>query len=789
MHCKIKYIINRLLNACILQNIAKHHFIMTPRIFVFFCFIIICQNLFAQQAKYIDAWEAGNFEKCLSSAEKVIKKDSKNIEALLYKCLALSEIGNNAELAKTYPSSVEKSLSSMVSLQKKDKKGTMFSDNKKLIEIFRENVLKKAREYMSLANSAKAINLFDKMILLFNDTYSNYYKGSLLVRQHQAIEGTECLNTAAKNIYLEFKDGGEKKPYLSEAFTELAEQFKTFNDYNSARTVLIRAHKIFPENDSIKNLIYDVNKEDYYYHESDLVKKPTAIMHIVEGIRLFKNDKKFETLYYQIVKEQALNFIYKEEYDKFNTYIVEKALNDTVLNKDSMYAFSFALSKTILIDHMPTNKANYKTQKELCKKLAPACLTIFTKKNGLANNEKASISIVNAAVSKNEKWDVLYYLFAFRSIFPANPELKKIYSDQMTAYCKLFETSINEIQSWNDVQRLVILFPEEKQLLNYLNKFTIKLIEKSLAQKDFSKAGVFIAFGREEFPLDAKILALKKQWVVDDFKENYKGSNIAYGELGWTGNVENCDAGALPETSLKKITQRLNYLRRIAGVPDGCEFREEFNNKCQKSALIMDANNELTHNPEKSFKCYTNEGGEGSANSNISQGAYGSDALTLFVEDGGSNNYSVGHRRWLLNPARKIFGFGSTNSYAALWVLGGVNTTFSDSIYDKYDNQFVCWPPADFVPEPLVFRRWSFSLQNADLSNATISMTNNGKAIALKKEEYYAGYGSPTTVWVPEITNNISTPTTYKITIGNVKLNDKPILSYTYSVTILPIVN
>ena len=174
----------------------------------------------------------------------------------------------------------------------------------------------------------------------------------------------------------------------------------------------------------------------------------------------------------------------------------------------------------------------------------------------------------------------------------------------------------------------------------------------------------------------------------------------------------------------------------------------------------MSASDMLSHAPTSSWKCYSKEGDIGAGNSNLSLWVHSSMALTGQMEDNGSGNYSVGHRRWILNPFKKIYGHGSTNAAMSLWTLGGynvnkelgdINLYYNDSVMDLYDIDFISWPPKDFVIDELAFRRWSFSLAQGNFEEAEIYMSCNGSKINLEIEPLNQGYGLNSIVWIPDI--------------------------------------
>ena len=49
----------------------------------------------------------------------------------------------------------------------------------------------------------------------------------------------------------------------------------------------------------------------------------------------------------------------------------------------------------------------------------------------------------------------------------------------------------------------------------------------------------------------------------------------------------------------------------------------------------------------------------------------------------------------------------------------------------------------------MVPARWSFSLHEADFSQASVTMTRGGSPVSLQLEQLHQGFGDNTIVWVP----------------------------------------
>ena len=261
-----------------------------------------------------------------------------------------------------------------------------------------------------------------------------------------------------------------------------------------------------------------------------------------------------------------------------------------------------------------------------------------------------------------------------------------------------------------------------------------------------------------------------------DYINNYTGSSFTVGDMAWTGNIASCNAGTISSTVINKVAQRINYFRRMVGVEASVILENTRNGKCQNAALMMQANNALDHYPPNHWKCYSSDGSEAAGASNL--GWY----LTIdnFIEDYGSSNTHVAHRRYVLHSKAKIFGCGLVPTAQALWVLGNEG---NPSIY----NQFIAYPPNGYIPKNLVYPRWSFSIPNVNsltaFTTATVTMTGPNGNVPLTVINRNESWADPTIVWEPTgIDNTNSQDVQYTVTVSGII--GAPQSSYTYTTTL-----
>ncbi len=260
--------------------------------------------------------------------------------------------------------------------------------------------------------------------------------------------------------------------------------------------------------------------------------------------------------------------------------------------------------------------------------------------------------------------------------------------------------------------------------------------------------------------------------------------------LGWNGNVGSCLAGSNTAAHRQAVIDRVNLYRVVAGLPGSVVLKGgNVVNEVQQAALMFSANDALSHSPPSSWDCWTQAGRDGAGESNIyiswgSNAGTGVHAVDAYMDDDGSGNYRVGHRRWILYPPQQAMDSGSipwsgsggpaaANALAVLVALNGSRPATPDGIP---------WPARGYMPAQMLpekSHRWSLSLRNADFSSASVQMWKNGVALPAPAIEPLSGNGQPngpfygdnTLVWVPSGVNYNPTPAvdvTYHVKVSGI---------------------
>lgn len=232
----------------------------------------------------------------------------------------------------------------------------------------------------------------------------------------------------------------------------------------------------------------------------------------------------------------------------------------------------------------------------------------------------------------------------------------------------------------------------------------------------------------------------------------------------WTGNEGRCRAGGISDRARRGALRSLNFVRALGGL-EPVSFNATLSAKAQKAALIMEANDALSHFPDKSWRCWTRDGYRGAGKSNLGLSwpyTTAGGLVEQYMDDWGSNNTAVGHRRWIMYPFVRTMGVGMTDTANALYVLGPID-------YGATNPSWVAWPTAGYFPSPLEpGGRWSFSSgrTNTDFSRARVSVKRGGTALAVRRYSPYGGYGQPALVFEVK---GVRPTGTYKVAVTNIR--------------------
>jgi uncharacterized protein YkwD len=217
---------------------------------------------------------------------------------------------------------------------------------------------------------------------------------------------------------------------------------------------------------------------------------------------------------------------------------------------------------------------------------------------------------------------------------------------------------------------------------------------------------------------------------------NADRADIAEGT--WSGSIDGCSAGDISASGRANALRLVNLYRFMAGLPPVTTDPEK-DAKAQACALMMDANDQLSHDPPESWRCYSAPGAEAAGSSNISSGR-GVGSVDLYMVDPG-NPTTMGHRRWILSNGLGPIGLGSTSGSSCMWVFGGRGGG---------DRTWTAWPPPGDLPVQAVKPSfasidetgWTVQSQSINLDGATVTVTAGGAARPVTKTVLQQNFGA-----------------------------------------------
>lgn len=715
---------------------------------------VIGNAQYSEFPKLESLYNSSKFDKCIEKANEEVVSNNKELYPYywLIKCyIAIDELEEEHPLKK---SAITKALNIALKLKKKDSKGQLISELVDDIKTIEEKTLIEAEKQCKI-NVTKSNDLFQKLAEL-SDKLSIKYKQYLCKVQNNDATALKDLVQIIETNYLHFKTNNKAFENMDYAYAELMSEYIEMGQNDKAYRCLLKskeANKISKFSDEVW-LKYLNNLDFYLSEESSTAEFNRVNKLLYQGDSLFNEKTVKSTII--IVNELEIKsnlLVLKNEdlsYKSSERFYLIKNKNLDSFNQLNQGIYNFAKSNKyydlqIFFKNWVSFQSKYKKTNMSFADIQSVYQSIYNSKSYVL-----CLDLLKYCRQAYPKWN--------KELTALNVQLDKTVNDYVANSDNSKNTDkINELSD-NFSSKSI----KDKQYQNYIKK-----LETELKNKHFSSFSVNIRKALSIFPNDPKLLALKKEYIIKDYI-NYK-HKVFYSTqdslFTKKPDYSKCYAGTVSDRGNNVVIETINYCRRLAGINDSCVLDPDLNKKCQAAALMMSANGDLNHHPPKSWKCYTQIGYDAASSSNLSLGHAFEEAVLGQMEDFGSNNYSCGHRRWILNPYNTVFAHGSTEGATSIWSFGSSNIKLKKTVTYNV-NTPVCWPASDYFPSNLMAERWSFSLSSADFNSAKVSVTENGKPIKVKIEPISNGYGQNTLVFIPEISK--SEGKIYTVTITNV---------------------
>ncbi|CAB4930889.1 MAG: hypothetical protein F2836_03455 [Actinobacteria bacterium] len=249
----------------------------------------------------------------------------------------------------------------------------------------------------------------------------------------------------------------------------------------------------------------------------------------------------------------------------------------------------------------------------------------------------------------------------------------------------------------------------------------------------------------------------------------------------WTGSVSGCNAGTTSAAYQDATLTALNYVRGLVSQP-AVTFDPSLHADAQAAALIMAAQDRLSHYPPASWACWTSGGSGSAGRSNLHLGRSGAFAIISYMEDSGENNLLAGHRRWLLDSRATAMATGDTSKSNVITVIGSPRRPSSGT--------WIPWPAPGFFPWQLEPKgRWSLGLPGAGFQAASVAVSVSGAPVAVAVTPTIDGYGDNTISWDMSLPQPARTDypsdMNVDVTVSGIRLGDGSTVNHSYTVTLI----
>lgn len=212
----------------------------------------------------------------------------------------------------------------------------------------------------------------------------------------------------------------------------------------------------------------------------------------------------------------------------------------------------------------------------------------------------------------------------------------------------------------------------------------------------------------------------------------------------------NYTIGKVKPEVLQSGIDRINLIRYIAGLPDDIVLDDAYTDLCQYGAVLMTANNGISHTPTKPEDMpqeFYDKGKNAASSSNISTASEPAGAVNGFVSDASSLE-TVGHRRWILNPQMKKTGFGVGKDKFVL------QYAHDRSRIETVNYDYIAWPSPGVFPSFYVNGIWHITVNtikygrpDINIVRVTVKRTRDGrvweiyKGVPITEASLFVDYG------------------------------------------------
>ncbi len=727
--------------------------------------------------------ETKQWAKARSKAESVVEEDKSAVEYWYIKAAAEFEMSKLDKYRGGKVNYFKECAKSAVKARTKDESGKYYPRYASWMRDITQTNNKEAMAAYAQSSYARAIQLYKNSYLLTGDTIAYGMLGLSYTKDRQEREGLKILKTVANWNFGAWANQSGAGTYMREPFEVLSNYYLNKGFLDSALSYTEMGLQVYPSNTLLKNNIRKLLNHDLQ-EAAKQGKNSTYIDVVNRSLNYFPTDTGFlwaQTDYYlsklaTLTKTKPwkeADLMLSQFYLMKKEAVAKGVSNpaDPFLIKDST-AFLYQCLDHFLRRNQQGSivfhfKRWYAAQKGIAEVNEPVL-------EGLLKSPPASISR-----------KLISMLFSdAREDYPKNKKIAQYRLDFFKQWTAKPVKSAETFLQLEMCEALVTDFPKEKNLTTQRQTLLFQCTDSALA--DDNLYGAWRYFNRLG-ALNPDKLALEKMHrkiAEKDFSIRYAGTRIGYttkngvkkAATGWDGNSNLCNAGSLPDSTLYKVIDRLNYFRQNAGVKQPLALSMDKVKKCQEAAVMFAPLGIFSREPKpETHQCFTREAAEAAANAQAILEPNPAQCVTIFMDDKKSDEMI--NRRAILNPGGQYAGFGSAENNTVFWLLDLAPT--ADSAW--YKTHFIAWPNR-YCPQMLAMPKWTFSM-DAPLKDAQVQVSDEtGADVPVETTWQPTGQlNHQTIIFKPSaLLAKKSKGTTWqvKVTLKNKK-------AYSYSVTLI----
>ncbi len=226
----------------------------------------------------------------------------------------------------------------------------------------------------------------------------------------------------------------------------------------------------------------------------------------------------------------------------------------------------------------------------------------------------------------------------------------------------------------------------------------------------------------------------------------------------WTMGATACDPGTLNPAAHDDALRILNLYRWLSGIA-AVGAAPALAARQQACAIMMHANNMLSHTPPASWMCYSAAGATAAGSSNLALGGggYPASSVPQYINERGS---LLGHRRWCLYPSLGPTWFGATSRASCMQVFQRATGTLPPV-------PFVAYPNPGLAPIENTTGHWSVQPGMRAVAGGTVTVVDTSTGMPMPTTPFDASnsYGGGVAVaWTPTGWTPLA-DRTYRVTI------------------------